>query len=71
MNRADDSGGVDKGEGMSLCIICHTRDATIPDRNTGSSKKRLCSKCHAERLKDDLRHIIKLNERDRQGKDRP
>jgi hypothetical protein len=48
---------------MSLCIICHTHDATVPDRNTMSSKKRLCSKCHADRLKDDLRHILALAEK--------
>lgn len=48
---------------MSLCIICHTRDATVPDRNSGSSRKRLCSKCHGERLKADLRHILWLNKK--------
>lgn len=56
-----------KGNKMSLCIICHTKDATIPDRNSGSSKKRLCSKCHGERLKDDLRNIIEIEKRRRKN----
>jgi cytochrome c553 len=51
---------------MSLCIICHTHDATVPDRDSGSSKKRLCSACHAERLKEDLRHILKVETKRRQ-----
>jgi hypothetical protein len=46
---------------MSLCIICHTHDATIPDRDSGSSRKRLCSGCHALRLKGDLRNILRLH----------
>jgi len=45
---------------MRLCIICHTHDATIPDRNSGSSRKALCAACHAERLKEDLRHILAI-----------
>lgn len=52
---------------MSLCVICHTHDATIPDRNTGSSKKRLCSACHAERLKGDLRNILRIEAKRRQA----
>jgi hypothetical protein len=51
---------------MSLCIICHTRDATIPDRDTMSSRKRLCAVCHAERLKDDLRHILTTEKKRRE-----
>jgi hypothetical protein len=43
---------------MSLCIICHTHYATVPDRYSGSSRKRLCFNCHADRLKGDLRDII-------------
>jgi len=43
---------------MSNCIICGTREATIPDRNSGSSRKKLCHFCHAERLKGDIRHIL-------------
>lgn len=41
------------------CIICGEREATIPDRNSASRRKMLCSKCHAERLTNDLQGIIK------------
>lgn len=57
---------------MSLCIICHTRDATVPDRYSGSSKKKLCHVCHAERLKGDIRHILAVEKKRRgeqSGKD--
>lgn len=50
---------------MSLCIICHTKDATIPDRDSGSSRKKLCGDCHAERLKEDLRRILAIERRRR------
>lgn len=50
---------------MSLCIICHTNDTTVPDRNSGSNKKKLCSNCHAERLKNDLREILAIAKRRR------
>jgi hypothetical protein len=50
---------------MSLCIICHTHDATIPDRDSGSSRKKLCANCHAERLKGDLRRILQIERKRR------
>lgn len=55
-----------KGDAMSLCIICYTREATIPDRNSGSSRKRLCHQCHAQRLAGDIRHILKVEQQRRQ-----
>jgi hypothetical protein len=50
---------------MGLCIICHTKDATTPDRDSGSSRKKLCSDCHAERIKGDLRRILMIERRRR------
>lgn len=43
---------------MSKCIICGEKEATVPDRNTLSSRKKVCKDCHAERLKDDLVYIL-------------
>jgi|AMWB02.1.fsa_nt_gi hypothetical protein len=51
---------------MSLCIVCHKKVATIPDRYSGSSRKKLCPECHAERLKDDLRYIIAVETKRKQ-----
>lgn len=43
------------------CIVCHEREAVVPDRNTMSRHKRLCIECHAERLQEDLKQILKQN----------
>lgn len=43
---------------MGLCIICRERKAAVPDRDSGSKKLKVCSMCHRERLKNDLRHIL-------------
>jgi hypothetical protein len=40
------------------CKLCNIREATIRDRNTMSRRKVICSECHAERLKGDLRYIL-------------
>jgi hypothetical protein len=40
------------------CIICGKREATVPDRNQMSRKKRLCSQCHSDRLRTDLTNIL-------------
>lgn len=53
---------------MANCIICHTREATIPDRDSGSSKKKLCHVCHGMRLKDDLRRILTIERRRKEYK---
>ena len=46
---------------MKMCIICKRRPAKVPDRMTmGRYIKRVCSECHAERLRGDLREIIKV-----------
>jgi len=44
---------------IKLCIVCHTRPAVAPDRNTGSLRKKLCRECHADRLTGDMRQIVK------------
>jgi hypothetical protein len=48
---------------MSKCIICHTNEATIPDRNTMSSRKKICPECHSNRLKNDLIDIMIIEKR--------
>lgn len=40
------------------CIICRDGEAVVPDRNTMSQRKRICRKCHGERLKSDLEVIL-------------
>ncbi len=45
-----------------VCKICYKEKATLPDRNKPWSKrKEICSKCHQDRLKSDLKVIIKDN----------
>ena len=56
-----------KEDYMSKCIICHERDAIIPDRESGSSRKRVCGECHAERLRGDLEYILYLHKRGIKG----
>jgi hypothetical protein len=54
-----------EGVAMSMCIICNHREATIPDRDSGSSRKKLCHVCHAERLKGDIRYILQVEKKRR------
>lgn len=50
-------------------IVCKEREAEVPDRNKmGSLKKRVCRECHAERLKGDLKHILKVHEDQTKGR---
>ena len=44
-----------------MCIICKVNPATVPDRNTMSPQKKLCSACHSERLRSDLINIVKVH----------
>lgn len=47
-----------------LCVICRKGKAEAPDRNYyPSRKKRVCRKCHAQRLLDDLKIILDRHER--------
>lgn len=42
-----------------LCIMCHERKATVPDRERmGRPINRVCSQCHAERLRGDFERIL-------------
>ena len=44
---------------MSLCVVCHTRKAELPDRQvTGRMVKRVCRECHHDRLRGDLIRIL-------------
>lgn len=44
------------------CIICNTNEATVRDRENPFSKRlTVCQKCHGERLRGDLRHILELH----------
>lgn len=49
-----------------LCMLCELRPATVPDREQmGRPIKRVCSECHAARLRGDLHKI--LDERNKRG----
>lgn len=48
---------------MALCILCREREATIPDRNTMSLRKKVCSVCHSQRLTGDLKVVLALHEK--------
>lgn len=44
-----------------LCVVCHIRPATVPDRYAGGRLiNRVCSECHRERLRGDLKHVLKV-----------
>ena len=46
------------------CIVCHEREAVLPDRNNpGRPVKRICRQCHADRLIGDLKAILVEEER--------
>jgi hypothetical protein len=50
-----------------ICKICGINEATIPDRESGSKQKKICGKCHAERLRNDLKYIFHLHEKKMKG----
>lgn len=42
-----------------MCIVCHQRPPTVPDRYTmGRPITRVCSECHGERLAGDMQRIL-------------
>jgi hypothetical protein len=43
---------------VRLCKLCGKNKATVPDRNTGRLVNRVCSECHAARLRGDLVQIL-------------
>lgn len=45
---------------ITYCKLCKLRRATVPDRNSGSARKCVCSECHSRRLRGDLDQIIRL-----------
>ena len=47
------------GGKMGKCIICHKKEATVPDRSIpGRPIKRLCGDCHSDRLRGDLKYLL-------------
>ena len=46
---------------MAKCIVCHDRPAELPDRDSGSPRKKVCRQCHGERLRGDLKRIIEFD----------
>lgn len=42
-----------------VCIVCRTRPAVLPDRYRSSRRKKVCRECHADRLRDDLKRVLK------------
>lgn len=41
-----------------LCVVCHQGPREVPDRDSMSPAKKVCRKCHGERLRGDLRKIM-------------
>ncbi len=43
-----------------LCIVCRENPAEVPDRNAmGRPVKKVCRRCHRDRLTEDLKRIMK------------
>jgi len=53
-----------------LCIYCHNRPATVPDRNAPSVRfvRKVCTECHGALLRGDLDNILRI-ERERRALD--
>ena len=52
------------------CVVCGERPATVPDRNEGGigrQRLKVCSKCHADRLKRDLAGVLAAEQKRRGG----
>ena len=48
---------------VKKCELCGVEPAAVPDRNRmGRPIKRICSKCHAARLRGDLRYVMHVRE---------
>lgn len=55
-----------------LCIICREREAEVPDRERlGRPIKRVCKKCHADRLRSDLTNILELHNKKKKKEHTP
>lgn len=42
----------------TLCILCVINSAVVPDREQSSIVKKICSVCHACRIRGDLQRIL-------------
>jgi len=51
------------GRKPPTCKLCKTRPAAVPDRNSGTStfRREVCRECHAERLRADFAHVLKVS----------
>jgi superfamily II helicase len=43
---------------VNMCRKCGKNKATIPDRNSMSRRARICSECHRESIKSDLKILV-------------
>lgn len=51
-----------------MCVICGENPATVPDRERmGRPINRVCGRCHALRLRGDLKSVLELIEKRRVG----
>jgi hypothetical protein len=47
-----------------VCVVCRERPPVVPDRDRpGRPIKRVCRECHVARLQQDLKHILKVEQR--------
>lgn len=46
-----------------ICIVCKVRPAAVPDRYAPSLRfvRKVCLECHAERLRGDLKQVLKAS----------
>ena len=64
-------GGNLLGGSEMKCIVCNDKEATVPDRNEGcfAKRKKVCSDCHANRLKNDFINILLVERKRREAQD--
>lgn len=54
-----------------FCILCGIRPPTVPDRNSmGRSIKKICSECHAENMRDDLKDVLERHLEHRRNREK-
>lgn len=50
-----------------MCVWCGKNEAAVPiNRGIGRFKKQICTHCHAERLKEDILHILEVEKKKRE-----
>jgi len=53
-----------------MCEVCGANPATVPDRERmGRPINRVCSSCHAARLRGDIAYIMEVNKKRREAND--